>query len=76
MQVDHAGQQLAGPDDWLIETALKFKSLLIYQLDVFALDLEPTGLEDLGAWVRRDVPSISRVYYARGGRMMARQSCS
>lgn len=40
VQVDHAGHQLAGTDDRLVETALKFKFLLVYELDVPPLDLE------------------------------------
>lgn len=41
VEVDHAGQQFAGSDDWLVETALQFKALLVGQLEISALDLEP-----------------------------------
>ena len=76
MQIDHAGQLLTWTIKWFIVTAFEDQTLLVLQFDISSLDLYGLPFEDFCTWVSSRLPRSWRVYYARGGLMMAFQSCS
>lgn len=76
MEINDAGHEFAWLDEWLVVAALQFQLLLVFNLNIGALDLQSSRLEHLGTLVASDLPNCSTEYSAFGGRIMAFQSCS
>ena len=77
MQVNDTWKLLGRPDMRLKMTTLEFMSSLINELHICPFHFESFVLETFGTYDNELLrPSISSLYWARGGRMIAFQSCS
>jgi hypothetical protein len=76
MEIDDTRHEFRRTNEGLVVAALQFEILFVDDFNISSLDLHPLGFEHLRTYFRGHVPSKSGVYSARGGRMMAFQSCS